>query len=336
MEKMFDLDYDTREFKPTVEWMTLRYNEANQKLFGGELGKCYFSLFTTGKGSQGKTNGYFTMQGKPCAYAYDRRLFKMSPFNEKIYVNRGNFFEIAKPLISLNGNKSGSEWAFMVTLVHEMCHYYTYQDGYVPDKAHGPEFVSIANYVTQRSGGQIEVTKKTTIERSQHFSVDDKIQARLQARLNKARATRKSHSIIAVAMRSKGEWSLCKSLSQQLINNFAEYMAKDANVIKVVQTNDANVIDLAESLGYRRNFVIGRRYSCRWWPLKDHNWLIEPLLNAETKDIYVNPSFMESKKTLKSIVREAIENLISKETGNDVIEITPDMDLDEFSPLELS
>jgi len=35
-------------------------------------------------------------------------------------------------------------------------------------------------------------------------------------------------------------------------------------------------------------------------------------------------------------VREAIENLISKETGNDVIEITPDMDLDEFSPLELS
>lgn len=40
MDKMFELDYETRSFKPTVEWMAERYNEANQKLFNGELGSC--------------------------------------------------------------------------------------------------------------------------------------------------------------------------------------------------------------------------------------------------------------------------------------------------------
>lgn len=50
---------------------------------------------------------------------YDRRLYKVIN-GEKIYVNHENFVALANPEIELNGNKLGSEWAFMVTLVHEM------------------------------------------------------------------------------------------------------------------------------------------------------------------------------------------------------------------------
>lgn len=120
MDKMFELDYETRSFKPTVEWMAERYNEANQKLFNGELGSCEFGLFTSGKGSLGTTNGRFRMKARNLRYnRYDRRLYKVIN-GEKIYVNHENFVALANPEIELNGNKLGSEWAFMVTLVHEM------------------------------------------------------------------------------------------------------------------------------------------------------------------------------------------------------------------------
>lgn len=43
------------KFKPTIEWMTQKYDELNQELFEGELGHCDFELFTSGKGSGGRT-----------------------------------------------------------------------------------------------------------------------------------------------------------------------------------------------------------------------------------------------------------------------------------------
>ena len=175
MSKLFDLDYETRTFKPTVEWMTKRYDEANQKLFNGKLGKCDFAIFTTGRGCRGGINGWFKITGNNIRVSPSMRLVKDSMnYLTAITtsINYENFYELARPRIELNGNKSGSEWAFMVTLVHEMCHYYTYCEGRKPVRGHGREFNQIARVVTERSDGQIEVTTHTTIERSKHFVMD--------------------------------------------------------------------------------------------------------------------------------------------------------------------
>lgn len=177
MEKLFDLDYETRTFKPTVEWMKKRYDEANEKLFNGALGKCDFAIFTTGRGSRkGGINGWFKLKGTGLLVSpLNHRIYqRMSPssYKPKEYLNGDNFVRLGKPTIELNGNKCGSEWAFMVTLVHEMCHYYVEMNGIAPARAHGRKFNSIARIVTERSGGQIEVTTHTSTERSEHFSID--------------------------------------------------------------------------------------------------------------------------------------------------------------------
>ena len=173
---IFDLDYETRTFRPTVDWMKRRYDEANEKLFNGALGKCDFAVFTTGRGSRkGGINGWFKLKGSNIFRSRaNYKLFQANPktpFTPTTYLNKDNFVDLGKPTIELNGNKIGSEWAFMVTLVHEMCHYFVEMNGIAPARPHGREFIKIANIVTKRSGGQIEVTTHTTLERSQHFSM---------------------------------------------------------------------------------------------------------------------------------------------------------------------
>ena len=56
--------YNGQKIHVTVEWMAKKYEEMNQQLFGGALGACRFKVFTTGKGSQGGTLGWFKITGK--------------------------------------------------------------------------------------------------------------------------------------------------------------------------------------------------------------------------------------------------------------------------------
>ena len=64
-----------KTFKPTVEWMAQKYQEMNEKLFGGELGYCDFNIFTTGRGSEGGTLGWFKITARNIRIRrYNRRM----------------------------------------------------------------------------------------------------------------------------------------------------------------------------------------------------------------------------------------------------------------------
>ena len=52
-----------KTFKPNIQWMAKKYEEMNQELFYGQLGDCDFGIFTTGKGSEGRTLGWFKTKG---------------------------------------------------------------------------------------------------------------------------------------------------------------------------------------------------------------------------------------------------------------------------------
>ena len=132
-----------KSFKPTVNWMAEKYDEMNAKLFGGQLDQCDFNIFTSGRGSQGRTLGFFRMNGRGLKIEIaTRKMFRHDDWfpNDKEYVNKSNFYSVCRPSIELNGNYSGTEHAFLGTLVHEMCHYYTYMNGYPPKQGHGTEF----------------------------------------------------------------------------------------------------------------------------------------------------------------------------------------------------
>ena len=168
------------KIKPTIEWMSEKYDEMNTKLFNGKLDACDFEIFTSGKGSQGRTLGHFCLCSPGLKIKRNGgRMYKPGTWEnnyEDIFINADNFYNICHPKIGLNGNYSATEDGWLNTLIHEMCHYYTYMDGWAPKQAHGWEFRNIAYTVSSRSGGLITITRLASAEKMENFELDAEIQ----------------------------------------------------------------------------------------------------------------------------------------------------------------
>lgn len=181
---------DGEKFKVTVEWMKDRYEKANRELFRGELGECYFEAIPTRPSNLGN----FRMDVRPGELAYskgDRRMFKKGAdyvqyawggsSGVKTYINKDNFFEYCRPTIKMNTMYTGTENSLYNTLVHEMCHYYTYMGGRIPAQAHGREFRDIAMIVSYRSNGQITIQRLASAEEMEGYKLDDDIKVRTRS-----------------------------------------------------------------------------------------------------------------------------------------------------------
>lgn len=390
---------DGIKFKATTEWMATRYAEMNDRLFGGKLGKCNFAIFTTGRGSQGSVLGWFKIKGRGIKVnRYDRRLFKTDIFySEKIYVNNKNFYELCQPTIELNGHYSGTESSLLATLVHEMCHYYTYMHGFCPKQGHGREFKEIGMIVSSRSNGMFTIQRIASAEEMKGYELDADMQAKRDARL----ANKKSIVSAVIAFHefndkfSKNETRLTMTSSDRLINLIKT--TEEARGNKVIVTNDANVIDYLFNKGYRKNCR-----TWRYWNLEDKPWINEfkailgsegsqpikqvaqtvpsrptnnpkivfsiktnkgvfetecssltelreklqqrfPNLSYDTitnlmnnkanfKNMNEDKKMINTMKIVESVVNEFLENEFG---NNDTIEITPNMDLGQMSPLEM-
>lgn len=175
------------KFKVTVEWMKDRYEKANRELFRGELGQCYFEAVPTRPNNLGN----FRMDVRSGELAYskgDRRMFKKGPNYDpyawggspgvKIYINKDNFFEYCRPTIKMNTMYTGTENSLYNTLVHEMCHYYTYMYGRIPRQAHGTEFRQIAMVVSNRSNGLFNIQRLASADEMEGYQLDDGIKVR--------------------------------------------------------------------------------------------------------------------------------------------------------------
>ena len=395
MDKMFELDYETRSFKPTVEWMAERYNEANQKLFNGALGECDFNVFTTGRGSQGGTLGWFKIAARGImADRHSRKMFKQGL--DRVYVDRKNFVEMCHPTIELNGNYSGTEHGFLATLVHEMCHYYTYMNGYCPKQGHGPEFRQIGSIVSSRSNGLFTIQRLASAEDMSQLELNDEMKAKREKRLNNKKA-----SVTAVLVFTiYGKVRLTMTSNQNLIDTISNEENRRGE--NVVTSNDSNVIDYLFSKGYRKNMR-----TWRYWSLEDKPWIGElknmlhetsgqvfgtkrqqkpqvqqqmpkqptrvfsirtstgtfehdgnsyfglkkalrerfpKMSNEALEKIIQNPAnyrMEENKINVKTIIEGVIDEFMDNEfrgtnNNNDSVEITPDMNLGEFSPLEIA
>lgn len=171
--------------KVTVEWMKVHYDKANRELFDGMLGECYFEAVPTRPSNLGN----FRMNVRSGELAYsngDRRMYrKIKSDNtlgwDKILINRNNFFEYCHPTIKMNTMYVGTENSLYNTLVHEMCHYYTYMNGRVPVQAHGREFREIATYVTRKSNGAFTIQRLASAEEMEGYKLDDGIKERTRS-----------------------------------------------------------------------------------------------------------------------------------------------------------
>ena len=376
-----------KTFKPTTQWMTAKYAEMNDLLFNGELGECNFAIFTTGRGSEGGVLGWFKIKGRNIrADRYSRRMYVNGL--EKININKNNFGILCHPTIELNGNYSGTENGFLATLVHEMCHYYTYMYGYCPRQAHGREFKDIAHIVTNKSNGMFTIQRLASAEQMSELELNDAMKAKRTKRLDNKKA-----SVTAIIVFAQnGDIKLTITSNNNLINTISsEEQRRGGNVIA---TNDANVIEFLFSKGYRRNMR-----TWRYWSIESKPWIEElknMLLETSNQPLGTrrpqpqiqnnNPkmifsiktsngvveiecnSFIELRQKLqqrfpnmsyetisklmgnrnnfrkleentvntKKIIKEVIEEFLQNEFNNDSVEITPNMDLGEYSPLEIA
>ena len=383
-----------KTFKPTVEWMAQKYQEMNEQLFNGALGECNFNIFTTGRGSQGGTLGWFKIAARGIRVdRYSRRMFKRIGWDTE-YIDKHNFVNLCWPTIELNGNYSGTEHGFLATLAHEMCHYYTYMNGYCPKQGHGIEFKQIGSIVSSRSNGLFTIQRLATAEEMNELELNDEMKAKRDKRL----ANKKASVTAVIVFTQEGKVKLTMTSSQNLVNLITKTEEGERNE-KVVSTNDANIIDYLFNKGYKKNMR-----TWRYWSLEDKPWINElknmlPETSGETlgvrrpqpqpqvqsqqkeprrifsiktstgsfeydgsvyyslfkalrerfpkmsddtiKKIMDNPNnyrMEENRKTAKSIIREVIDELMNNEfrgADNDTVEITPDMNLGKFSPLEV-
>ena len=165
----------------TPEWMKEKFDQMNELLFDGKLKPCKLSLFTSGKGSRGGTLGWF--KHKPLFYSKSRQYGGKHPcyvkdwWGDKIWLDEDNFNQYAEPQIELNGNYNWTEKAALSTLVHEMCHYYDYKDGWAPVQAHGPSFRNIAAWVSRKSNEFFTVERLARAEQMKEMEFTDSMKA---------------------------------------------------------------------------------------------------------------------------------------------------------------
>lgn len=291
-----------KTFRPTTQWMAEKYDDMNQQLFGGKLMGCEFEVFTRGAGMEGGTLGWFCMEGGIRVERRGRAMFKEMGW-DRSYVNRGNFVALAKPKIKLNGNYSGTEHAFLATLVHEMCHYYTYMDGYAPKQAHGYEFREIGSIVSSRSNGMFTIQRLASAEQMNEMTLNDEMKAKRAKRL----ANKKSSVSAIIVFTQEGKVKLTITSSQNLINLISKTESSERDN-KVITTNNSEVIDFLFSKGYKKNMR-----SWRYWSLEEKPWLNE--LKSLLGDVPKEEPKVEEKPEVKTPKRT-----FSIKTSNGVFE----------------
>jgi hypothetical protein len=288
------MDKLDKNFVPTVQWMADKYSEMNDKLFKGALMECDFEVFTKGAGMEGGVLGWFCVEGKNIRVRRNnRRIFKQIGRDEA-YVNKDNFVLLCKPKIKLNGNYHGTEHGFLATLVHEMCHYYTYMNGYAPVQAHGREFKEIGSLVSYRSNGLFTVQRLATAEQMGEMSLNADMREKRAKRLANKKA-----SVTAVIRYLKGHVELTITSNSGVIQ---EIESTRGECDKIIVSNNAELIDFLFSKGYKRNFR-----TWKYWNIENEPWIdeVEKLAGEDSK-----PSEKEekNKKEPKKIFRIKTNN----------------------------
>lgn len=247
----------------TPEWMSKTYNEMNEKLFNGVLGACKFDVFTTGRGMNGGTLGWFKIGRNGLKYRKStRRMFVYDSWGDEIWVNRDNFVSICNPTIELNGNYKWTEKAALSTMVHEMCHYYCEMNGYVPKQAHGVEFREIAQYVSNKSDGFFTVQRLASAEQMNEMELNSDIKARVDQRKEN-----KINKIIPMLVFNKNGVIELINCNNDTLVDYILNRAKDKSKL-IITVNDIEFKKFLFSNGYGKAMT-----TYRYWDVTNTNWI---------------------------------------------------------------
>ena len=322
-----EISNSDEKFAPTVDWMADKYFELNEWLFNGRLGGCLFEIFTTGKGME-TSLGHFRFTGRGVKYNERiRQMYHYTGYGEKEKINADNFALYTKPMIGLNGNYKRTEYMWLNTLVHEMCHYYTYMKGRVPVQAHGTEFRQISSIVGIRSNGIFDIKRLCDAENA--GELDGKIASRIQKR----EENKKSKMTALLVFRTNGDIQLITTTNQKLID---VVIANNNKPIckRILATNDKSYIEYLWGEGFKHNMSLSKSgTNYKYWPVQGED-LVDEIKNYDftvLKGEPMNEAYQFTSEDIKLMV-EMVLDRIKRE--DNLVDITPDMILSDDSGLE--
>ena len=240
-------------FVLNTNWMEDNYWKMNKLLFNNYLADCSFSIFTSGKGANGNVLGWFKITGTNIKYNKKNRLmYYQTTYGKKEYIDYDNFVYLCKPQIELNGNYEWTERAALTTLVHEMCHYYTYMFGKVPTRAHGKEFQNIAAYVSAKSDDFFTVKRLASAEQMSEMILNSDIKAK-----NDLRQQNKENRIILMFLfMQNGEIRLINANSMKLVDlivyNYKNNKYGGEKIKEIKISTDSELKKIVFEEGYKK------------------------------------------------------------------------------------
>ena len=323
-----EISNSDEKFTPTVDWIAEKYYELNEWLFNGRLDNCLFEVFTRGEGME-TSMGHFRFTGRGVKYNKKTgQMYYYTGYGEKEKIDADNFALYTKPMIGLNGNYKRTEYMWLNTLVHEMCHYYTYMGGRRPVQAHGIYFRQIASIVGIRSNGIFDIKRLCDAENA--GELDEKIAARRQAR----EENKKSKMTALLVFRTNGDVQLITTTNQKLID---VVIANNNKPIckRILATNDKSYIEYLWGEGFKHNMSLSKSSTkYKYWPVQGEN-LVDEIKNYDftvLKGEPMNEAYQFTNEDIKLMVEMVLDRI--KEKENDMVDITPDMILSDDSGLE--
>lgn len=246
------------KYTPTVSWLEEKYAEMNQKFFDGKLMECNFEVKPLTKAL-----GSFGVSGKIYASRSNRQMF-LNDARGKVFITKENFVELGQPVITFNSKYKGTEKALLNTLVHEMCHYYTYMNGIVPKQAHGVEFKNISAIIYQKSNGYFDIQRCADKEEMTYYELNDEAQMKQNNKLEKLANKIKA----VVCFMHNGEIHLSLTSSEEVINKIIYNIDGIRGTVYVI--DDKNILNYLFHKGYTKNMR-----TWRYWELSSQPWITE-------------------------------------------------------------
>jgi predicted SprT family Zn-dependent metalloprotease len=303
-------------FKPSIEFLSKKYDELNEWLFEGKLKDCAFELFSN------KTNtlGQFSMRKGVKFSKATREMFYQNNYGTRIPISYDNF-ELTMPKIGLNMDFERTELAWITTIAHEMCHYYTYMYGRAPKQAHGTEFKSIASKIKILTNNLINISTYSDLSMDGSKYTDE-----VQDKINRTTARKKNNMTALILYKDDGKIWLITSTLPEVIKRAKTVCYGKCNTI--ISVKDPDFIEYLWNNGYKNNMR-----SLRFWDIK--NTKVEKDLGDYEYEVEYRKgdpvTFTLSE--IKEMVKSVLDN-INNEDNDDLVSLG-DINLSLKSPIDL-
>lgn len=164
--------------EPTVAWVKQKYNEFNEKYFDNFLPKCSISVRPLGEKGGYVLGGTFRfMNAKNALVGLGVNLVYNEDTGGYDEINKDTIYKVLKPVITINSKYSAPAKVLENTIIHEMCHYYTYfdKDGNFrncdkENEHHGNDFLEAAKMISEKSNGEINIKRLLEAEEIEQLS----------------------------------------------------------------------------------------------------------------------------------------------------------------------